>query len=38
MTQENTSSAGKKRRFRRDETVNEDLIRDLLPDEEDQLG
>jgi ATP-binding cassette subfamily B protein/subfamily B ATP-binding cassette protein MsbA len=28
----------KKSRFKRDETVNEDLIRDLLPDEEDQLG
>ena len=38
MTQENTNMTGKKRRFKRDETVNENLIRDLLPDEEDQLG
>jgi ATP-binding cassette subfamily B protein/subfamily B ATP-binding cassette protein MsbA len=38
MTQENTNMRGKKRRFKRDETVNENLIRDLLPDEEDQLG
>ena len=38
MTQENSNMTMKKSRFKRDETVNEDLIRDLLPDEEDQLG
>jgi ATP-binding cassette subfamily B multidrug efflux pump len=38
MGLENKKHQQKKRAFRRDETVNEDLIRDLLPDEEDQLG
>jgi ATP-binding cassette subfamily B multidrug efflux pump len=38
MSFDSKNSEKKKRRFRRDETVNEDLIRDLLPDEEDQLG
>jgi ATP-binding cassette subfamily B multidrug efflux pump len=38
VTQENSNMTMKKSRFKRDETVNEDLIRDLLPDEEDQLG
>jgi ATP-binding cassette, subfamily B, multidrug efflux pump len=38
MTHEFNNARKAKQRFRRDETVSEELIRDLLPDEDDQLG